>query len=121
MFATYGGTGGQIINFGETINSGITGDGVTIAIVDEGLELAHEDLSDNIVAGSWDFVNADNDPTNPALNGDHGTGVAGLAAAVGWNDKGSMGIAPEASLIGYNFLLNQSTSNQLQSWGSVHL
>ena len=42
-----------------SIASGITGSGVTVAVLDEGLELAHEDLLGNIVNGSWDFANSD--------------------------------------------------------------
>ena len=82
------------------------------------LELAHEDLADNIVSGSYDFLNSDTDPTNSASDGDHGTSVAGIIAAIGWNNKGVRGVAPNASLIGYNFLKNQTTSVQLQAWGS---
>jgi subtilisin family serine protease/subtilisin-like proprotein convertase family protein len=95
-----------------------TGSGVTVAVLDSGLEIAHEDLVDNLVSGSWDFVNSDNDPTNPANDGDHGTMVAGIIAAKGWNNKGGRGVAPDASLIGYNYLESQSLSNQLKAWGS---
>ena len=34
----------------------------------------------------------------------HGTSIAGLIAAKGWNNKGGRGIAPNASIFGYNFL-----------------
>lgn len=83
---------------------GCTGKGVTMAIVDSGLELAHEDLADNVLVGkSWSFIKNTSDPS-PALNTtevDHGTGVAGVAAARGWNGKGSRGTAPNASLLGF--------------------
>lgn len=83
---------------------GCTGKGVTIAIVDSGLEIGHEDLADNVVAGkSWNFSNNTSDPS-PALKQssvDHGTGVAGVAAARGWNGKGSRGTAPMASILGF--------------------
>ena len=67
---------------------GITGKGVTIAIVDSGLEIAHEDLVDNVLAGkSFNFSNGSSDPSPVAnqIKLDHGTGVAGVAAARGWN------------------------------------
>jgi subtilisin family serine protease len=84
---------------------GCTGKGVTIAIVDSGLELAHEDLADNVLPGkSWNFGNNTND-SSPAPNqagSDHGTGVAGVAAARGWNGKGSRGTAPFASMVGFS-------------------
>ncbi len=82
---------------------GCTGQGVTIAIVDSGLDIAHEDLVGRVVKDkSFNFTNNSNDPS-PAANAseiDHGTGVAGVAAATGWNGKGSRGTAPFASLIG---------------------
>lgn len=84
---------------------GCTGKGVTIAIVDSGLELAHEDLAPNILAsGSFNFNDNTYDPS-PVANQDgidHGTGVAGIAAARGWNGKGSRGTAPLATLVGFN-------------------
>lgn len=83
---------------------GLAGKGVTIAIVDSGLEIAHEDLIENVLAGkSFNFSNGSSDPS-PAANQiklDHGTGVAGVAAARGWNNKGSRGTGPFASLVGF--------------------
>ena len=93
----------QDLNVDTAIVSGITGSGVIVAVLDEGLELAHEDLVDNIVSGSYDFENADQDPTSSNNDGDHGTSVAGLIASKGWNNKGGRGVAPNASLIGYNY------------------
>ena len=83
---------------------GCTGKGVTIAIVDSGMEIGHEDLKDNAVASkSFNFLNNSNDPSPDANQStlDHGTGVAGIAAARGWNGMGSRGIAPFASLVAY--------------------
>ncbi|MFZ4481418.1 MAG: S8 family serine peptidase, partial [Rhodoferax sp.] len=83
---------------------GCTGKGVTIAIVDSAMEIGHEDLNDNVVPDkSFNFANNSSDPS-PALSQmkvDHGTAVAGIAAARGWNGKGSRGIAPFASLVAY--------------------
>ena len=83
---------------------GCTGKGVTIAIVDTALEIGHEDLVDNVLAGkSWNFATNTNDPS-PSANQtslDHGTGVAGVAAARGWNGKGSRGTGPFASLVAF--------------------
>ena len=117
-FATGASTASFDLNVDTVIAAGYTGDGVLVSVVDEGLELAHEDLADNIVAGSWDYTNGDNDPTRSANNGDHGTSVAGIISSVGWNNKGGRGVAPEASLIGANFLdSNTSQSYEYQSWG----
>ena len=101
---------------------GCTGKGVTIAIVDEGLEIGHEDFAGNILAGkSFNFANNTNDtspPPNQAMV-DHGTGVAGIAAARGWNGKGSRGTAPFASLVGYptvEVTPAAGTSNDIMSY-----
>jgi subtilisin family serine protease len=83
---------------------GCTGKGVTIAIVDSALELGHEDLKDNVVAGkSWNFKTNTDDTNPPAkqIELDHGTGVAGVAVARGWNGKGTRGTAPFASVVAY--------------------
>lgn len=83
---------------------GCTGKGVTIAIVDTGMEIGHEDLKDNVVSGkSYNFLNNTSDPSPDANQSklDHGTGVAGIAGARGWNGMGSRGIAPFASLVAY--------------------
>src|SRR6266545_1156466 len=83
---------------------GITGKGVTVAVVDSGIDCLHEDLVDRClpVEKSKSFVplldgSGFEDPwdaTNP-----HGTGVAGIIAATANNGTGVRGVAPEASLI----------------------
>ena len=83
---------------------GCTGKGVTVAIVDSALEIAHEDFLGNVIVGrSFNFATNTDDPSPPLNQAtvDHGTGVAGVAVARGWNGKGSRGTAPFASLVGY--------------------
>ncbi len=58
--------------------------GVTVAIVDTGVNCGHSDLSGNCVAG-YDFVNNDNDPND---DHGHGTHVAGISAALTDNGIG---------------------------------
>ena len=99
---------------------GCTGKGITIAINDSGLELTHEDLAPNIVAGkSFNFNTLSDDPSPaiPQLTLDHGTGVAGVAAARGWNGKGSRGTAPFASLVGYVSATNASPEIDYLAFG----
>ena len=117
-FATNTGTSAEDINVDSVIADGLTGSGVIVAVVDSGLEIAHEDLTGNVVsAGSWDFVGNDTNPTNSTTTGDHGTSVAGLIASKGWNSKGGRGVSPSASLKGFNFLENGTTTNQIASLG----
>jgi hypothetical protein len=51
-FATNPGIAGNDINQTQTIQSGITGSGVKVAVSDSGVEIAHEDLSANIIGGA---------------------------------------------------------------------
>ncbi|HEY3687047.1 MAG TPA: S8 family serine peptidase [Streptosporangiaceae bacterium] len=71
------------------------GRGVTIAIVDTGVDLHHPDLKGHLVAGH-DFIDDDADPEDQ--NG-HGTHVAGIAAAVTDNGVGIAGGAPDAKIM----------------------
>ena len=117
-FATTAGSSGEDLDVGPQIVAGRTGAGVVVAVVDSGLELAHEDLAANIVAnGSYDIVENDSDPTPSASGGDHGTSVAGIIAAVGWNNKGIRGVAPAASLKGFNYLASQTDANYTSTLG----
>ena len=116
-FSSAAGTLGKDINVDGVIIDGYDGTGVIVAIVDEGLDIDHPDLAPNVVSnGSWDYRDSDNDPTQDGTTGDHGTSVAGLTAAAGWNGKGGRGVAPAASLKGFNWLESQATAN----WVSAH-
>ncbi len=80
------------------------GESVRVVIVDGGLEITHEDLAINMVAGkSYNYTNGS---TTPSLD-DHGTSVAGIIAARD-NNIGVQGVAPRAKIVGYD-LLNAST------------
>lgn len=80
------------------------GDGsVTIAIVDDSVTIAHEDLAANMVAG-YDFVQNDTNPSpTPNSGQEHGTLVAGAAGAVGNNGKGVAGTAWNVKLMPLKF------------------
>lgn len=71
-----------------------TGRGVTIAVIDSKVEVAHPDLAGQFVS-SRDFLS--NDRRIPAEN--HGTGVAGIIGAKRGNGVGIVGIAPGARLM----------------------
>ncbi len=86
-------------------NLGYTGKGVRVGVVDDGLELLHEDLVANVVAGaSWDYGGNDADPTVNL----HGTSVAGVTAAAS-NTLGGVGAAPNALLTGFAVLTSGAT------------
>jgi hypothetical protein len=70
------------------------GEGVSIAIIDTGVEVSHPDLAGR-VASARNFI--DNDMT--AFETDrHGTGVAGIIGADANNNLGIVGVAPAARL-----------------------
>ena len=96
--------GGPDANLRGAWDRDLTGTGVTIGIVDDGLQWAHPDLGPNFVLDdSWDFRGQHLDPRDPSplyASDSHGTAVAGVAAAEGGNSIGVTGAAPEAGLAG---------------------
>ncbi|MBI3180413.1 MAG: S8 family serine peptidase, partial [Deltaproteobacteria bacterium] len=71
---------------------------VIIAIIDSGLEMNHPDFAGKIVY-PLDAINVnDFDPTPDQFDA-HGTGTAGLAAAVGNNAIGVIGVCPGCSIM----------------------
>ncbi|WP_279343547.1 S8 family serine peptidase [Variovorax terrae] len=109
---------GVDLNMGELHAQGVRGSGVRVAVVDSGLEIGHEDLAPNVTpGGSYNFINGSGDPTPTGNGGDHGTSVAGIIAAAGWNGKGGRGVAPEARLQGFNFLASQALADELAALG----
>ncbi|MDP1695889.1 MAG: S8 family serine peptidase, partial [archaeon] len=86
----------------------ITGQNVTIAIIDTGIDYTHTDFgsctsvqflagSCTKIIGGYDFVN---DDTNPIDDHGHGTHVASIAAGNGT----LKGVAPNAQLVAYKVL-----------------
>lgn len=73
------------------------GRGVTIAVIDDGVEINHPEFSGRIVH-PYDATEGNEDP-RPKLDDDsHGTPCAGMACAEGLKD-GASGTAPEANLM----------------------
>ncbi len=126
-----GGLAGTDANV-TTVWDTFRGRNVQIAVVDTGVNVSHEDLFSNLwvnpndpVNGvdddgnglvddinGWDFNSFDNDPTPESS--DHGTSVAGVAAAVGNNGIGVTGAAFEADLIGIR-LIEDFTDDSLEA------
>lgn len=86
---------------------------IVIAVIDDGFDLNHEELNENIVKPYNVLSQNDNVYANNNLN--HGTHVAGLAIAKKNNNKGVCGIAPDCSFmpiqIGHNNIKGFSTSS----------
>ncbi len=71
------------------------GSGVTVAVIDTGVDYQHPDLAGQLLAG-YDFVNDDN---NADDDDGHGTHVAGVIAARTNNALGIAGIAFNAKIL----------------------
>lgn len=118
------GTASIDLNVLPAWNAGHFGQGVRIAIVDDGIEIAHEDLASNMGANIWsrNYVSGAPSSTDPSYNTDatfnpygHGTSCAGIAAARLGNGLGGSGVAPFATLVGYNYTADQRTSSELDA------
>ncbi|QED46695.1 S8 family serine peptidase [Cytobacillus dafuensis] len=91
----------------EAWETGYTGKGVKVAVIDTGVDYTHPDLKNAFGSyKGWDFVDNDNDPQETPIGdprGDattHGSHVAGTVAANGL----IKGVAPDATLLGYRVL-----------------
>ncbi|MEV5120570.1 MULTISPECIES: S8 family serine peptidase [Stenotrophomonas] len=108
---------GNDLNVDGLYRNGIRGQGVIIGIVDDGLQIAHPDLAANVAAvAGKNFANGSNNPSPSDPNSDnHGTMVGGIAGAVGANGVGVRGVAPAATLKGFNVLASDAAGNQLSN------
>jgi subtilisin family serine protease len=104
-------TAGFDINVASAWAQGYSGQGIKIGVVDSALEIGHEDLSANVdAANSINFTDNGTNPS-PSAGYDHGTMVAGIIGAMGFNGKGGRGVAYRAQLRGYNWLATTSTGS----------
>ena len=83
-------------NVDDVWGNGYDGSGITIAVLDSGLDTAHPDIPAPV--GSWDY--AENDATIGNTVTGHGTHVAGSALGRGTQSAGQYrGVAPGADLV----------------------
>lgn len=115
--------GNDLVNAPDVWAQGFTGEGITVAVIDSGVDIFHEDLLDNIwtnedeIAGDgldndsngyiddiygWNFGEGQyNNDVTPGTNNfgqEHGTHVAGTIAAQD-NDLGITGVAYNARIM----------------------
>ncbi|WP_456366597.1 S8 family serine peptidase [Thermococcus sp.] len=89
-------------------NLGYNGSGITIAIIDTGIDASHPDLKGKVI-GWKDFVNGRSSPYDD--NG-HGTHVSSIAAGTGAASGGKYkGMAPGAKLVGIKVLSGQGSGS----------
>jgi len=105
---------GEGFNLGmKNVWDSVTGKGINMAVVDDGLEIAHEDLTNAYPLATGYHRNFNdmpkNDPSPQKAEESHGTSSAGLAAASGFNGTGVVGVAPEARLMGLRLIAGGAT------------
>lgn len=83
----------------ETAWNAVKGAGVVIAIVDDGVQTNHPDLQANIAAGQTNVVAGTANAMPADAEDNHGTAVAGVAAAVGHNSLGGAGVAFQSKIL----------------------
>jgi subtilisin family serine protease len=106
IFSYNGGVSGEDINVSKAHSvEKLTGKGIKIVISDTGIQENHPDLEENLLKEERKnyknnkISNSYLKPSQP-----HGTMVSGIIGALGNNGIGSVGIAPEATMIDYNWL-----------------
>lgn len=72
-----------------------TGSGVTVAVIDSGVDIEHPELNSSIET-LQNFVDKNSEDFIPDS---HGTAVAGIISAAANNGAGMVGIAPDAKLL----------------------
>ncbi len=88
---------------------------IQVAVVDDAVEVTHEDLVANVTAGkSYNYRSQRRGSSFPlpcSSSQSHGTAVAGLITARDNNAKGVAGVAPRANLVGFNALATSLDSD----------
>ncbi len=107
--------GMDAIDAPEAWNTGYTGSGVRVAILDSGIDAQHPDLTPNLNAGlSASFIDGEDWRVQPGFYFNHGTHVAGTIAAAD-NEYGVIGVAPNAEIVAVKVLSEFTGSGPFSS------
>lgn len=124
-FSSAVGTPGIDLNAEGLLQAGVAGSGVKVLVLDDGIDIRHEDLAANVdhsMLRNFD-PKAPNpgDPMPLGIGDAHGIAVAGIIGAAANNGVGGRGIAPSASLGSINFLCDdcKSLPNLLAAYGGA--
>lgn len=113
-----GGLPGSDLRVRPAWDSGATGVGVVVGIVDTGTDYRHPDLQPNWLPGSGrDFIRNTNEPFPAGVSDRHGTAVTGIVAAAS-NTIGGLGIAYHAQFVPMRLISERDNSEAANS-GSV--
>ena len=113
------------------LNGQLTGDGVSVGMIDDGIDTAHPDLQLSInFADAYDAALNTTDGKHKTILDAHGTAVAGIIVGVANNETGIVGIAPDAQIVstrvGWDWgSITEALGRQVQfdisnnSWGAI--
>ena len=116
----------------EALNGQITGAGVTVGMIDDGIDTAHPDLQKQIdFALSYDAWFDTQDGKHKSVLEAHGTAVSGIIVGEQNNETGIVGVAPDAEIasvrVGWDWAsITQALGQQWQfdvsnnSWGAIN-
>jgi len=99
-----------------------TGKGVKVAVIDDGLDMYHEDLRGALIA-SYDIATRTSNVMHTEYYQHHGTAVTGVIGARK-NHKGILGVASNSQIIFLKFKKNMSDSDIIElfqkasNWGA---
>ncbi|XP_078364758.1 neuroendocrine convertase 1-like isoform X2 [Oculina patagonica] len=92
---------GKGMNIDKVWQQGVTGKGIVVAVVDDGLQQSHPDLKDNYdPSASLDLVDLDGIPDPVGTFSGHGNRCGGVIAASANNSECGVGVAFNAKLGG---------------------
>lgn len=97
----------------KTVHTITKGAGITVAVVDSGVDATHPDLKGNVLPGA-NFNDGDEGEKGQVDHNGHGTSVAALIAGHGHgsgNADGIIGIAPDAKILPVNVIREQGLTD----------
>ena len=87
------------------------GSGVNVAVLDQGIELTHNDLSYNTSSSSYD-TESNSSPSK--IFGDHGVHCAGIIGAIKDNNLQVVGVAPKSTLFSISNSLGGNANSRIK-------
>ncbi|MBK6911117.1 MAG: S8 family peptidase [bacterium] len=84
---------------------------VKVAVLDQGFQFDHEDMAGVQTVSGYDWIDEDNDPSEPDLVDSHGMHVSGTIFARTNNNTGIAGIAPNCRLMPVRVLDNSGSGS----------
>lgn len=107
---------GKNINLGTT-HDDYTGDGVYVVVSDGRIDMNHPELINNAdlslsknYLSSFPYIGS---PTTSDKTDGHGTGTSSLIVGAKNNSLGGYGVAPDATLVGTNFISSSQSTGML--------